>query len=149
MPKLRRICLVGRGARWFRAPLVVVAAALLAATTGCGKSDPFGRQPVEGFVTLEGQPIRIGSIVFEPAEKQPAGAMASIRDGAFSIPRQAGPCVGKYSVWLHAYDHDGENLNMPAPKEMLPSKFLSKPPAEVTISEVDDKNPNKVTIDLR
>lgn len=127
-------------------------AAIIAAvslTAGCGKTDPFGRQPLEGFITLEGKPIKVGTISLEPAEGQPAGAMASIRDGKFSISRQAGPCPGKYNVWLHAYDHAGEDVNGPPPQEILPKKFLQAPPTQVTIEKVGDDKPNTFTFDLK
>lgn len=129
------------------------AAVMLAATGGCGGGDPFERQPLKGFITWEGEPIEFGSITLEPAEGQPAGAMASIRDGAFEIPRDAGPSPGKYAVWLHAYDHAGERptdgSEIDPPKEILPAKFLSAAPAEVTIERVSGSNVNEFTFDLK
>jgi len=120
---------------------------------GCGKREPFGRQPIKGVVTWEGKPIQFGSIAFEPAEGQPAGAMASIRDGAFEIPRSAGPCAGRYHVWLHAYDHAGERptdgSERAPPKEILPAKFLAKPPASIVIERVEGEQVNEFTFDLK
>lgn len=122
-------------------------------STGCGKRDPFGRQPLKGYVTWNGKPIQFGSIALKPAEGQPAGAMASIRDGAFDIPRSAGPCPGKYDVWLHAYDHGGERpadgSEVAPPKEILPAKFLAKPPAQITIEKVEGDKVNEFNFDLQ
>jgi len=122
-------------------------------STGCGKPDPFGRQPLKGYVTWNGKPIQFGSIALKPAEGQPAGAMASIRDGAFDIPRSAGPCPGKYDVWLHAYDHGGERpadgSETAPPKEILPAKFLDKPPTQITIEKVEGDKVNEFTFDLK
>jgi hypothetical protein len=127
--------------------------AVLAVVIGCGKRDPFGRQPLKGFVTWEGKPIKYGTIALEPAEGQPAGAFAPIREGAFDIPREAGPCPGKYNVWLHAYDHAGERpadgREIAPPKEILPPKFLAKPPAQVTIEKVEGEKVNEFTVDLK
>ncbi len=131
-----------------RLPALVIVA-VLAVALGCGKSDPFGRQPLKGFVTWEGKPIKVGSITLEPAEGQPAGAKASIRDGAFNIPRTAGPCPGTYNVWLHAYDHSGERVDIPPPKEILPRKFLTTPPTQVTIKKVEGEQVNDFTFDLK
>jgi hypothetical protein len=131
----------------------MVIVAVLAVAPGCGKRDPFGRQPFKGFVTWEGKPIQYGSIVLEPADGQAAGAMASIRNGAFEMPRTAGPPPGRYKVWLHAYDHSGERpadgREIPPPKEMLPAKYLSRAPAEVTIEQVEGDAVNEFTFDLK
>ena len=127
----------------------LIEAAMLLVAVGCGPKDPFGRQPLKGFVTWNGKPIQYGSISLEPAEGQPAGAMASIRDGVFDIPRAAGPCPGKYDVWLHAYDHGGERFDIPPPKEILPAKFLAKPATQIVIEQVDDDVPNKFKFDLK
>lgn len=130
-------------------PPSLLVLAVFAIAAGCGKSDPFGRQPIKGFITWDGKPIQFGSISFEPAERQPAGALAKIKDGAFDIPRSAGPCPGKYNVWLHAYDHSGERIDIPPPKEILPAKFLEKPPTQVVIKEVKDDSPNDLKFDLK
>ena len=131
----------------------LIEAAMLLVAVGCGPKDPFGRQPLKGFVTWNGKPIQYGSISLEPAEGQPAGAMASIRDGVFDIPRAAGPCAGKYDVWLHAYDHAGERpadgSDIAPPKEILPAKFLAKPPTQITIERVDGESVNEFTFDLK
>lgn len=133
--------------------LGMMAMLVLCMASGCGKRDPFGRQPLKGFITWQGKPIQFGSIALEPAEGQPAGAMASIRNGAFSIPREAGPCPGTYNVWLHAYDHSGERptdgSEIAPPKEILPAKFLAKPPAQVTIERVEKDKSNEFTFDLK
>ncbi len=127
-------------------------AVLLVVVTACGKSDPFERQPLKGVITWEGKPIQFGSITLEPAEGQPAGAMASIRDGVFEIPREAGPSPGKYSVWLHAYDHSGERPengdDLEPPKEILPPEYLSKPPTEITSERVSGDKANEFTFNL-
>ena len=135
------------GARWWSTAAVLVAAVIV--TVGCGKKDPFGRQPLEGSVTWEGKPIAIGTISLEPAEGQPAGANAAIREGKFVMTRDVGPCPGKYNVWLRAFDHAGEDPNGPAPKQLLPRKFLESPPTQVTIEKVADDKPNTFTFDLK
>ena len=147
----------GRACRGLSGPphvaaALVALAAVVVSAAGCSRPDPFGRQPLDGFVTWRGQPIQFGSIVLEPAEGQPAGAMASIRDGAFSIPQEAGPCPGTYNVWLHAYDHAGERPDdgseIAPPKEMLPPKYLAKPPAQVTIEQVAKGKVNEFQFNL-
>ena len=123
------------------------------ALSACSKPDPFERQPLKGFVTWKGQPIKYGTIVLEPADGQRAGAMASIRDGNFDIPRTAGPSPGKYSVWLHAYDKSGDEPvagdDPRPPREILPAKYLAKPPAVLQIKRVQGEDANEFNFDLK
>lgn len=142
-----------RSKRLFHRMRALIIVAGLVVAMGCGKRDPFGRQPLKGFVTWAGKPIQYGSIVLEPAEGQPAGAMASIRDGGFEMTRTAGPPPGRYKVWLHAYDHSGERpadgREIPPPKEMLPAKYLAIAPADITIERVEGEKTNEFTFDLK
>ena len=133
-----------------RSLMAAVLVTSVALTSGCGKKgDPFGRQPLEGTITWEGKPIAIGAIALEPAEGQPAGANAAIRDGKFSMTRETGPCPGKYNVWIRAFDHASADTNAPEAKQILPRKFLESPPASVTIETVGDEKPNTLTVDLK
>ena len=132
--------------RSLMAAVLVVACVV---TVGCAKKDPFGRQPLEGTITWEGKPIAIGAIALEPAEGQPAGANASIRDGKFSMTRETGPCPGKYNVWIRAFDHASADTNAPEAKQILPRKFLESPPAQVTIETVSGDTSNTLTVDLK
>jgi hypothetical protein len=131
---------------------ILMAAVLVAAvsvTGGCGKKDPFARQPLEGMITWEGKPIALGAIALEPAEGQPAGANAAISDGKFSMPRETGPCPGKYNVWIRAFENVGADPATRETKQILPRKFLNAPPASVTIEQVSDDKPNVLTVDLK
>ncbi len=135
--------------------LAALGLALVLAGTGCG-SDPFQRQPVQGNVKFGGKPIQYGTIRLEPAEKQPAGASGSIRDGKFKIERSAGVGPGKYKVWVQAFDKSGELAPGAAPgsegappKDILPPKYLNEPAAEITITKVGDDKPNEVNLDLK
>lgn len=137
-----------------RAAIGIVAACMMA-TVGCGRRDPFERQPLNGLISWQGKPIKYGTIVLEPAEKQPAGATASLRDGIFTIPRSAGPSPGKYAVWVHAFDRSGDvppgtlpGQEGPPPKEILPEKYRLGAATEVTIERVTDDKPNEFTFNL-
>lgn len=70
---------------------------LTVVVVGCGESDPLGRRPVSGEVTLEGQPLAQGTISFEPSEKG-TSAGATIADGRYSISTEVGLPPGKYVV---------------------------------------------------
>jgi hypothetical protein len=70
-----------------------------------GCSDPYGgRMEVNGDVKLEGRPLKDGSIIFEPLEKQDTHGGAQIVDGTYRVPRERGLKPGKYLVRLTAGD---------------------------------------------
>jgi hypothetical protein len=87
-------------------PRTAIVGLLLAAALvlpGCG--DQYGgRMPISGSVTLEGQPLDVGTIIFEPLEKGPTRAQGEVKSGQFSIPRESGLTPGKYLVRLTAGD---------------------------------------------
>jgi len=136
------------------AVFVVAVVAILAC--GCGKSDPFERQPVRGTIRWQGKPIQYGSIAFEPAAGQKTGASAAIADGEFTIPRQSGPSPGTYAVWVHAFDRGAEpppgtapGEEGPPPQEILPEQYRRAAAAEFDIQAVKDDAPNVLELDLK
>src|SRR5262249_51904441 len=88
----RRALLIG--------PVVPLLAAALA---GC--SDPYaGKMEVTGAVKLAGQPLKDGSIIFEPLDGQGTQSGAAITNGEYKIPRPNGLKPGKYLVKITAGD---------------------------------------------
>ncbi len=66
---------------------------------GCGRGgDKYDRLPFSGTVTLDGQPLASGYIVFEPKSGQPTQSGGMISGGKFDVPRKSGAVAGKYSV---------------------------------------------------
>ena len=136
-------------------PSCMLMAAAIALSAGCG-GDPFQRQPIKGVASFAGKPIKFGTVRFEPAEKQPAGTSASIKDGEFKVERAAGIGPGKYKVWVQAFDRSGEvaagaapGSEGPPPKDILPAKYLNEPATEFTVNKVTDDKPNEVNLDLK
>jgi hypothetical protein len=75
----------------------------LAAVVGCGATDGLNRQAISGTVTLDGQPISKGAILFEPATQESGTAVgATIREGSFAISRHEGPVPGAYLVRVYS-----------------------------------------------
>ena len=64
---------------------------LVCLTAGCGATDSLSRQAISGTVTLDGQPLAGGAILFEPTTERAGTAVgATIRQGASrSRPRKA------------------------------------------------------------
>ena len=88
---------------------VVIAASLVA---GCGeKSHGPERAAIHGHVTLDGQDISVGSIVFTPAagsKGQPAGG--AIQDGKYAIKAELGPTLGPQSVEIRSERKTGKKI---------------------------------------
>jgi hypothetical protein len=75
---------------------------LCPALGGCGGADDdLPRQALSGTVTLDGQPLELGIIQFQPSSAQePLPAGAEIKDGTFTIARDEGPTPGNYRVFI-------------------------------------------------
>jgi hypothetical protein len=86
------------------------ATVFLAAWIFVGCSDPYeGRKAVNGTVKLAGQPLKEGSILFMPLDKQSSQSGAAITNGEYRIPRQRGLKPGKYLVQLTAGEGRASN----------------------------------------
>ena len=57
--------------------------------------------------TFDGQPVKTGEIVFEPAGPGRLG-IAQIADGVYRMPHQQGPSPGKYVVRITAHRPTGQ-----------------------------------------
>lgn len=144
-----------RTGRSFAFFLTVCWLAGLLGISGCNGGDPFARQPIQGNAKFGGKPIQFGVVRFEPADKEPTGTSASIRDGKFTIERAAGVGPGKYKVFVQAFDKmdAGPAGAFPGeegtpPQNILPEKYLNEPVTTVTISKVADDKPNEVDLDF-
>lgn len=83
----------------------------LAVLPGCGES---GRLPLEGTVTLDGQPLPKGYIQFSPlAGTAGPTAGTDVVDGKFSIPAQGGTFAGKFLVSITAAGRTGRKVINP------------------------------------
>jgi hypothetical protein len=97
---------------------------------GCG-SDP--RAGIHGQVLLDGEPLEVGSILFQPAEgTQSPNAGASIIDGDYEVPRAKGPMAGSYRVEIHAFRKTGRKITISnnalidEEKEAIPARYNTK-----------------------
>jgi hypothetical protein len=83
--------------------------AMLVAVGGCGESDEFARVRVSGRVTLAGEPLPSGTISFVPLQAGPS-ARGEIAEGAYDIPRSAGPAAGPYRVEVYSVRPTGRKI---------------------------------------
>ena len=77
----------------------------LAGPLAAGCSDPHGgRLEVTGTAKLKGQPLKDGTVSFEPLDGQATRATAVLTAGEFTIPRASGLVPGKYLIRVSAGD---------------------------------------------
>jgi len=108
---------------------------------GCGSSDGLNRQAISGTVTLDGQPIPIGAILFEPATQESGTAVgATIRQGGFAIARREGPVPGSYQVRVYsssgiqAPPAQGQTDRTPRPMvERIPARYNTQTELRATV----------------
>jgi hypothetical protein len=126
------------------------ATALGLAAAGCSgnPTDELPREAVGGKVTMDGQPLPAGTIVFKPEGNQAeavASATGQIENGEFSIPRERGPVPGNYKVSISHTDQPEGRVKVdlkkkPARKgtpsgikELIPAKYNDKTELKATI----------------
>jgi hypothetical protein len=120
---------------------------------GCGPADSLDRQPMSGTVTVDGQPLTSGAILFEPATEQSGTAVgATIRRGTFVITREQGAVPGTYRVRVYASSGNqapataGQTERTPRPMiERLPARYNTQSRLR---AEVLARRRNKYVFDL-
>jgi hypothetical protein len=130
----------------YRLFLPVVAACLLV-LSGC--SD---RRPVEGTVTLDGQPVDGGKITFVPKSgKDPVSA--DIVGGKFALPSGRGPVVGSYTVQIFWKKKTGRKVDTPGdpgvPMEEAVDVIPSQYNAQSTLTAEVKSSGNAFTFDCK
>ncbi len=118
--------------------LVSVVAVVLSTCvwSGCGPSDPYGRQEVSGKVLLNGQPVQYGSVQFAPTAGSPVRTGAVIKDGAYYVPRDKGLPPGEYIV----------QIAVPDPNDNSDFKAGPRPRANLAPPEWGGASQHKITV---
>src|SRR5262245_1164594 len=140
---MRRMFRFPRQLNW-TLPLVVVSSMLLLA--GCGGG---GGNAVEGEVSLDGQPVDGGKIVFLATEDNQGRkvAQADIKNGKYSIPASGGPGLGKHKVTINWPKKTGRQVDSPGDpgvkmdetKEAIPSWYNAQTSQMVEIKSSGNK----------
>lgn len=81
--------------------LAVCIAAMLAMSAGCGDSGP-QRAPIKGKITVAGQPLAAGQILFVPVAPTGPSTSAAIKNGEYELKQETGPIVGTHRVEVEA-----------------------------------------------
>jgi hypothetical protein len=134
------------------APLLALGLSL----AGCGGgSDNLPRKAVSGTITLDGAPLKAGSIAFDPESvpTAPVSVGAPVTDGTYSIARGEGPTPGTYRVSVLAGGAGNASASEEAPgatpkaraKDPIPEKYNAKTELK---AEVKADGPNTFNFDL-
>lgn len=132
--------------------LLVGACALL---LGCGKAD-LPRGSVTGQVTIGGQPLQAGRVIFTPiAPTHGPATSVRVEAGRYELPEQRGPIIGQHRVEVEAeldlgYAIDDEaayalNAHKPKPANPIPPEYGRQSKLVATI-EADQPNQFDIVI---
>ena len=135
--------------------------AVLAAFGGCGEVDDVPREPISGTVNLDGQPLKSGTIQFQPLAA--AAGVASggpVVDGRFDVAQADGPGPGTYKVLIFSQGTvpkepiELNNNEMPGAIQAKPAPRTGEIPIRYNFqselkAEVKAGGPNAYTFDLK
>ena len=134
--------------------------ALTATVAGCGgqKELPIKKTyPVQGKVTLKGEPVAFAIITFEPKEKGSPATAYTDKDGVFTGARtysnneMDGMVPGEYEVKLEGYNpvtglhYLGQKPGEGEKPTQIPPQYAETTGQIITI----DASDNNITIDLQ
>src|SRR5437588_12847136 len=127
-----------------RRTLMVCSIGALGAAFLAGCSDlSGGKMEVSGTVTLQGQPVKEGSILFIPLDKQETQGGAQILNGEYKMPAEKGLKPGKYLVRLTAGDGKtpaNEEIAAPGGRanivsvDLIPEEWNTRSKHEIEVS---------------
>ena len=104
----------GTNLPWTITTYLLVGAACLALSAGCGPGNPLGREALSGTVTLDGQPLASGNIEFTPLAPGGVSSGETISGGRYEIEAVRGLPPGEYRVRIYSSE---KSTAPPTPEE--------------------------------
>jgi hypothetical protein len=109
------------------------------------------RYPVKGRITLGGQPLKGGSVVFLPNPGNPGSASGTeVLDGQYYLPRERGLSPGSYKVLISSLPSvpkkEAGPPTTPPAKERIPPRYNIE--SELTV-EVQAESENTFDFPLK
>lgn len=123
-------------------------AAVALGLSGCGATPT----NVAGKVTVNGQPMAVGTIAFVPTAPPAVKVGGQIRDGAYDIPAARGIAPGAYRVEIRWDKPTGKKIKSQESGEEQPEYAEGLPPKFHAQSELTaelKRGPNQVDFDLK
>ena len=109
---------------------------------GCKPPNPQGRLAVSGNVAINGEPLKQGTISFNPTNdtevKTPSSA--PIKEGKYTLPVDKGLAPGTYTVMLFSTEGTGvfdesDPMRPEIHKTLIPDKYNVASKERVTVSQ--------------
>jgi hypothetical protein len=124
--------------------------------TACG-SDSVGRTvPVRGKVTVDGAPLKEGSVVYWPnankGNQSPLEAVGQIKeDGTYELLTRGKPGArpGSYKVTVTAQHKLNPNDVYSKTKQLAPQMYTTKETTTLVIEVVESPGPTAYDLDLK
>lgn len=100
---------------------------------GCGSNMKVA--PVSGKITLDGEPLKRASVLFEPEKGGRPSYGFTDQDGKYTLSysmhesgAEVGPCTVKISTLLKDEDDEGKpTAEAKASQELVPERYLKEP----------------------
>lgn len=133
---------IGKNGAWDTRIHRAASLCVLCLVLGCGGVDESaGRASVQGSVTLDGEPVRGGTLNFMGRGDGQRNASVRVEDGRYEIPKERGPNLGKYRVEVYwkkpvGLGDDADELAAEGDVQMeerIPSQFNENSTLEVEI----------------
>jgi hypothetical protein len=117
--------------QFMRIGVWLIGLALLSTALGCGKGTS-NHGDVSGEVTLDGQPLAIGAIIFTPIEGAKGTVTGGdIKNGRYELTGPAGPAIGWNRVQIRGMKKTGKMVQKPySPKGEMTEEMVSIVPLQ-------------------
>ena len=119
---------------------------------GCGSGSGPAREAIHGRITLDGQDVQQGSIVFTPSgDTKGMVTGGTIKDGKYELTAKDGPVVGTNRVEIRSVRKTGRKVQSPMgdPGSMIdesvegiPARYNIHSTLEVVIKSGEDNEHN-------
>jgi hypothetical protein len=131
----------------------MLALVVVAALPGCGGGDPYKVRTVSaaGTVTYQGQPVKKGTILFEPQDEKGRSASGTIEDGKFALTTYRegdGAVAEKHAVAVVATEEQKTKDGDTGVKYIIPESYASPQSSGVTV-EVPPGGSRDLRVDIK
>jgi hypothetical protein len=115
---------------------------------GCGEAET--RVAVTGKITVDGESLQRGAIIFKPNSKEVGPqAATTIENGSYHFDRENGPGLGGYDVLIYAEQPLDFNIDEPGeffrrdeldvPANVIPAKYNTRTTLEIVTQANDNE----------
>lgn len=138
----------------------MLATVILTLIAGCGRALP-ETSPVEGRVTLDGEPLSTGTIMFFPSQGRPAAGVIGV-DGTYRLTtfvENDGAVLGSHTVTIQAdgviggdnpksYSDEIKGVQFGELRPIVPGKYAVRETSGLTADVKAQPEPNQINFQL-